>query len=156
MEPTRRVEFGSAFSLRIPEGWEAEPDEEEGIDIAAPDGPGLLHLVPIPQPPGEMLDPAEELYAFLEDLGIELEEDEVEDVELAGGAEMALCEYLAEAEDEDAEEGDGESATYWIVAVATAPGDLVFASYSCPAGEEEAERETIRGILASLRPPASP
>lgn len=153
MEPTRRVEFGDDFALLIPEGWEAEPDEEEGVDVASPDGVGLLHLVPIRQPPGEMLDPAEELYAFLEDLGIELEEDEVEDVALADGAEMALCEYLAETE-EDAEEGE-ESATYWIVAVATAPGELVFASYSCPAGEEETEREAVRGILASLRLPAA-
>lgn len=147
MLPKREVEFEGAFSLSAPAEWEAEPDEEEGLNVASPDGPGLLHLLAIPQPPGEMLDPAEELYAFLEDQGIELEEDEVEDVELAGGAELAVCEYLAEAEEED----DEESATFWMVAVATAPGTLVFASYSCPAGEEEAEREAVREILASLR-----
>ena len=147
MKPTRDVEFENAFSVTIPDGWEVERDEEEGINLASPDGPGLLHIVPIEQPPGEMLDPAEELYAFLEDQGIELEEDEVEDVELTGDAELALCEYLAEADEEE----DDERATYWMVAVATAPGKLVFGNYSCPAGEEEAERETVRAILASLR-----
>lgn len=147
MQPKREVEFPGAFALDVPAAWEAEPDEEGGLDLASDDGPGLLHLVAIPQPPGEMLDPAEELYAFLEDQGIELEEDEVEDVALAEGAELAVCEYLAEADEEE----DDERATFWMVAVATAPGRLVFASYSCPAGEEEAERETVREILASLR-----
>jgi len=147
MLPNREVEFEDAFTLSVPAQWEAERDEEEGVNLLSPDGPGLLHLLSIPQPAGEMLDPAEELYAFLEDQGIELEEDEVEDVELAGGAELAVCEYLAEAEEEE----DEERATYWMVAVATAPGSLVFASYSCPAGEEEAEREVVREVLASLR-----
>jgi hypothetical protein len=135
------------FEVSIPAGWEAEHDTEEGgLVVGAPDGVGLLHLVAFPQPPGEMPDPAEELYAFLEGQGIELEEDEVEDLELEGGAELSLCEYLSE--DEDEVEGE---VTYWLVAVATAPGVLVFGSYSCPAGEEEAEREAIRKALASLR-----
>ncbi len=146
MQPKRDLEFQGAFALSLPAAWEAEPDEEEGINLASPDGPGLLHLLSIPQPAGEMLDPAEELYAFLEDQGIELEEDEVEDVELPGSAGMAVCEYLAEQE-----EDEEESATFWIVAVATAPGVLVFGSYSCPAGEAAAEREKVRDILASLR-----
>ncbi len=75
---------------------------------------------------------------------MELEEDEVEDVPLEDGAEMAVCEYLSEDEDE------GDS-LFWMVGVATAPGALVFATYFCPAGEEEAERETVRAALASLR-----
>ena len=36
-------------------------------------------------------------------------------------------------------------------AVATAPGNLVFASYTCPAGREDEERETVRDILTTLR-----
>lgn len=147
MKLTRGVEFENAFALMLPDGWEAERDEEEGLNITAPDGPGLLHMVPITQPAGEMLDPAEELYAFLEDQGIELEEDEVEDLELDGAAELAVCEYITEAEVDE----DEESATFWMVAVVTAPGTLVFCHYTCPAGEEQAERETIRAILATLR-----
>jgi hypothetical protein len=75
---------------------------------------------------------------------VELEEDEVEDVPLEGGAEMALCEFLSE----DEEEGDS---LYWMVGVATTPGALVFATYFCPAGDEEKERDVVRGALSSLR-----
>lgn len=151
--PRRDVEFEDVFTLSLPEGWEAERDEEEGLNVVGPEGTGLLHLIPIPQPEGEVLDPAEELYAFLEDQGVELEEDEVEDVELAEeDAELSLCEYLAEADEEE----DDERATFWMIAVATAPGLLIFGSYSCPAGEEEAERAAVREILASLRPHQRP
>jgi hypothetical protein len=135
----------AGFRVTIPGAWEWERDEEGGILLAHPEGVGLLHLVAFPQDdPGELLDPAEELYAFLEDQEIELEEDEVEDLLINEDTELAWCEYLAEDEEE------GES-VFSLVAVATAPGMVVFASYSCPAGEEEAERETIRGVLASLR-----
>ena len=144
-----RVTIDPAFDFEIPEGWEAEVDEEGGIAVTGPAGLGLLHLIAFEQPGDEPLDPAEELYIFLEAQGIELEEDEIEDLELPGGAELSLCEYLAEDEDEEGEE-EGEP-TYWMVAVATAPGNLVFGSYTCPAGDADAERETVRTILTSLR-----
>jgi len=149
MESSRRLEVEEGFSLSLPAQWVSEPDEEGGVSLYHPDGPGLLHLLAFPQPPGEMPDPAEELYAFLEEQGVELEEDEVEDLELPGGAELSLCEYLTEPE-EGEDEAEGEEATFWLNAVATAPGILVFCSYSCPAGEEEAELETVRAVLASL------
>ena len=85
MQPKREVEFEGAFALDVPGGLGGGAGRGGGAQPRLRDGPGLLHLVAIPQPAGEMLDPAEELYAFLEDQGIELEEDEVEDVELAGG-----------------------------------------------------------------------
>jgi hypothetical protein len=151
MREERRVKIDPEFVVAIPRGWEAEADEEGGVDIAAPEGPGLLHLIAFPQEPGEFLDPAEELYIFLEDQGVELEEDEVEDLELAEGQDLALCEYLSE----DEGEGSAERETYWMVGVATAPGNLVFCSYSCPAEQAEAERETVRSILGSLRLRAS-
>jgi hypothetical protein len=147
MTERERVALDPAFSLALPPGWAAEADEEEGVGVFAPDGVGLLHLVSFEHAGEEAPDPAEELYAFLEEQGVELEEDEVEDVELAGGAELSLCEYLAEPEED---EEDGEEATFWLNAVATAPGLLVFCSYSCPAGEEEAERDTVRAVLSSL------
>ncbi|HEX2191097.1 MAG TPA: hypothetical protein VHG51_19470 [Longimicrobiaceae bacterium] len=145
-EERRHVDEAGGFDVRVPEGWYAEADPEVGgVELAHPDGAGLLHLVGIPQPEGEFPDPAEELYSFLEEQGVELEEDEVEDLELEGGAEMAVCEYVSD----DEEEGSGE--TFWLVGVATAPGALVFATYSCAAGEEEEERETVLGALRSLR-----
>jgi hypothetical protein len=143
MSERERVTIDPAFSLSLPEGWVAEPDEEEGVSVYAPEGVGLLHLVAFPASEDHEPDPADELYAFLEEQGIEIEEDEVEDVELPAGAELALCEYLSEEEEED-------ETTYWLVGVAMSPATLVFVSYSCPSGEEEKERASIREILTSL------
>jgi hypothetical protein len=146
MSETTYTDTEGGFEVRIPAGWRAERDEQAGgVEVAHPDGAGSLHLVGIPQPAGEFPDPAEELYGFLEEQGVELEEDEVEDVPLTGDAELALCEYITE--DEEADEG----ATFWLVGVATAPGGLVFASYSCAAGEEDEERDTVRELLSTLR-----
>lgn len=131
------------FSVRLPPGWSATPDAEHGgAELWGPKEHGPLHLVGIPQPDGEWPDPAEELYAFLDEQGVELEEDEVEDVALGDSAELALCEYLAEDDDPAA------GATYWLIAVATTPGSLVFGTYSAAAGEQDTE--TVREILASL------
>jgi hypothetical protein len=149
-----RVTIDPAFDLDLPEGWSAVPDEEGGISVTGPQGIGLLHLIAFEQPGAEDLDPAEELYTFLEDQGIELEEDEIEDLELAGGADLSLCEYVAEEEEEEEEEAEptaGGETTYWMVGVATIPGNLVFSSYTCPAESMDRERTTIRDILATLR-----
>lgn len=132
------------FTLVPPPGWSAAPDEEDGgLEVWPEKGAGTLHLISF-DADDQAPDPAEELYAFLADRDVELEEDDVVDVALADGAELALAEY--EAEDED--EGD---VTFWLVGVATAPGALVFATYICPAGEHEAEAEQVRAALASLR-----
>lgn len=144
-----RLVVEDRFDVRIPPGWTHEPDEEGGVLLASGSGTGLLHMVSFEQGGEEVLDPAEELYAFLEDQGLELEEDEVEDLQLEGGSELAYCEYLTEDDDDEAE-GD-ESSTFWLVGVATAAGGMVFCSYSCPAGSEDVEREGVLEILRSIR-----
>lgn len=135
-------EKDGSFELQLPAGWWYEPDEEGGLLVAKEDGVGLLHLIPFERGPGEEADPADELYAFLEDQEIELEEDEVEDVELLTGGSLALCEYLAE---------EGDELVYWMIGVATAPGQLLFASYSCPAEDQDQESESIRDLLAKVK-----
>ncbi|MEX2570797.1 MAG: hypothetical protein WD737_05785 [Gemmatimonadota bacterium] len=130
-----------AFELTLPDGWFLEQDEEEGALVTSETAHGFLHLVEFARGPEDATDPAEELYAFLEEQEIQLEEDEVEDLPLGETGELALCEYLADEEDE---------ATYWMIAVATTPGRLLFANYSCAAGDEEGERELIRTILSTL------
>ncbi|HSU16864.1 hypothetical protein [Longimicrobium sp.] len=133
------------FELRVPAGWQAAPDEDgDGLEVWKEEGSGTLHLISFAPEGEDFPDPAEELYAFLQEQDVVLQEDEVEDVPLPGGAEMALCEYLTEDEDE------GES-LFWMVGVATAPGTMVFATYFCPAGEEARERDAVRGALASLQ-----
>jgi hypothetical protein len=151
MEDTLRTVAEEGFSVVVPPGWEAERDlEEGGLDIWDPEGPGDLHLVGFSNPGSDPSDPAEELYAFLEDQGIELEEDEIEDFELADGGALAICEYLAE---EEAEEG-GEVG-YSLLGVAALPGWLVFAQYTCEAGTENAERSDVLALLRSIRPAPS-
>src|SRR5688500_8424018 len=133
------------FTLVPPPGWATAPDEDEGgLEVWPQEGSGTLHLISFEAGGDDFPDPAEELYAFLDDRDVELEEDEVADVPLEDGSELAIAEY--EAEDED--EGD---VTYWLVGVATGPGALVFATYLCPAGEHETEAELVRASLATLR-----
>ena len=142
-ETTRYADPAGRFDLVVPPGWSADVDEEgDGVELWSEAGPGTLHLIGFGA--DGFADPAEELYAFLDEREIELEEDEVEDVPLEGDAELALCEYASEDED------DGEQ-LFWMVGVATGPGTLVFATYFCPAGEEAAERETVRQALGTLR-----
>jgi hypothetical protein len=144
-DAARKSDPDGRFDLIVPAGWSAEADEEDGgLEVWNESGVGTLHLIAFPQGADEFLDPAEELYAFLEERGVELQEDEVEDVVLEGDGELALCEYSSEDED------DGEE-LFWLVGVATAPGVLAFATYFCPAGAEEQERETILTALRSLR-----
>lgn len=150
-EPKRYVDPEHGIELELPAGWSARPDAEQGgTEISAESGgAGALHLLALPQPDDGFPDPAEELYAFLDDQGVELEEDEVEDLELPDGAEMALCEYIVASDDEDGDGDDDE--TFWLVGVATAPGQLVFATYLCAAEDADGEREAVRAILTSLR-----
>jgi hypothetical protein len=148
MGKTRYTDEEGGLEVRLPDGWEATRDEDRGLLVGASEGHGLLHLIPFARDQEEPLDPAEELYAFLEDHEIELQEDEIEDLALPGGAEMAVCEYLAE---------EAEEEVYWMVAVATGPGLLVFASYACPAARAEEERDGVRAVLTSLvLAPSSP
>ena len=148
MPPNRYHDRESGFSVLLPTGWTAEADPEEGGSVLFdPEGAGSLHLLGFPAPADEPLDPAEELFAFLEEDGIELEEEDVDDLPLTGSAAMAVCEYIAEPEEGDAD----EESTFWLIGVATAPERLVFATYSCAAGEEAAEREQVLSTLASLR-----
>ncbi|CAN5453426.1 hypothetical protein BH24GEM3_BH24GEM3_16550 [soil metagenome] len=139
------------FRIRVPEGWAVRHDPEEaGVELHDPEESGVLHLMGFSQEGEEPADPAEELYSFLEEQGIELQEDEVEDLELAGGAEMAVCEFLSEEED-PANEEEAEDPTHWLVGVATTPGVLVFATYSCSADEAEKQLPIVRTALGSLR-----
>jgi hypothetical protein len=138
-DPERR------FDLVVPRGWLAAPDEEDGgVEVWNDEGAGTLHLIAFEASVDEFPDPAEELYAFLDERGVELEEDEVEDVPLEDGSELALCEFTSEDEE------DGE-ALFWMVGVATAPGIVAFATYFCPAGQEARERDTVRLALTTLR-----
>lgn len=148
MASAERLVVEDTFEVRVPAGWTYERDEEGGVLLASETGTGLLHMVSFEQDGEQVLDPAEELYVFLEDQGVELEEDEVEDLDLPDGSELAYCEYLTE---EDETEGEEEASTFWLVGVTTSPAAVVFCSYSCPAGSQDQEREGVLAILGSIR-----
>lgn len=141
MSLTRHLDDRGYFHIDYPDPWVAEEDGEGGVLIFREEGQGLLHLMPFERSDDDA-DPAEELYAFLADQDIEIEEDEVEDLDLAGTGSMAICEYVAEEVEEE---------VFWLVGVATTPGRLLFVSYSCPSGEERAEREAVRRMLETIR-----
>jgi hypothetical protein len=139
------VESETAFEARLPDGWQAAPEPEEGgAEFWHPEGAGVLHLYGFAQPAGDWPDPAEELYAFLDEQEIELEEDEIETIETAVGGELAVCEFL--------EEDDDGEASFWLVGVAVLPRLLVFAHYICEPGEADSERAAVMDVLRSLRP----
>jgi hypothetical protein len=136
-----------AYAIRLPEGWEAEREEGgDGVDLYAAEGVGELHLLGFEASADEPPDPGEELFAFLDENEVVLEEDEVEDVSLADGGDLAFCEYVSE--DEESGESD-----FWLIGVAALPGALVFAHYICPAGEEHLEREAVLEALRTIRLP---
>ena len=144
-QPQRHLDPDGLFDLVVPPGWSAAPDEEDGgLEVWDEQGAGTLHLIAFAQGSEEFPDPAEELYAFLDERSVELEEDEVEDVPLEDGSELALCEFASEDEE------DGE-ALFWMVGVATTPGTICFATYFCAAGEEEKERGSVKLALTTLR-----
>jgi hypothetical protein len=138
-----------SFEVTLPASWQTEKDGEGGLLLFTEEGNGLLHLMPFARDPNDQedVDAGEELFAFLAEQEIELNEDEVEDVELAGGV-MALCEYAEENGDD--EDDDGEEEVFWLVGVVVGADQIIFASYSCPLGEEEAESVLAREILGSL------
>jgi Icc-related predicted phosphoesterase len=138
------AEHGYAFDL--PAGWTAAPDPDgDGEELFHPEGAGIVHLVPLSAGTGEE-DPAEELYAFLDEQGVELEEDEVEDIELEGGGLLSYCEFGME---EELDEGEGTEEVRWLVGIASGPRGLLLITYSAPEGEE-AEVAAVRALLATL------
>ena len=60
-------ERDGSFDLSLPDGWDLERDEGGGLLASTADGCGLLHLIPFERDSAETADPADELYAFLED-----------------------------------------------------------------------------------------
>ncbi len=137
------------FRLALPEGWEAEGDEEP-LTFHHPDGPGALQVTaqaPRPLKPGERIDVFLMLRAFLRGIGVDIDETRAERSS-GRGLERASCEYVGD----DPEGGRA----FWRVWMVTNHDILVFLTYACPEEDREAEREAVDGIVAALElaPPA--
>lgn len=131
------------YRLTLPDGWEADEEEEGVAAIYAPEGAGALQVsaqTPRPLPPGGRIDVFLMLRAFLKQTGVEfIEEGATRRTER--GLDWASYEHTGDS-------GDGELLfRSWMV---TNHDVLVFLTYACPVDVGDAERAAIDAIVASL------
>ena len=132
------------FRLELPEGWVAD-ESEEPLTFTPPRGDGMLQVTvqdPRPLKPGEKLDPALLLVAFLGQAGVTLGPAGARS-HGAGGLDWAEAEWTEEAED--------VGPVSWRGWIATNHDLFAFLTYACPAGQEEADRAELGSMLASFR-----
>ena len=131
------------YRLTLPDGWEADEEEEGVVAIYAQDGAGALQVsaqTPRPLPPGGKIDVFLMLRAFLKQTGVEF-------VEEAGtrrtekGIDWASYEHTDDS---------GEEELLYRSWMATNHDILVFMTYACPTENGDAERAAVDGIVASL------
>ena len=131
------------FRLELPEGWEADGDEDP-VSVYQPEGPGALQVsaqAPRPLPPGGKIDAYLLLRAFLKQTGVEFDDLDARRYS-ERGYDWASCEY--EADDPD---GGG---LLWRAWMATNHDLVVFLSYCCREEDRDRERAAVDAIIASL------
>ena len=131
------------YRLTLPDGWEADEEEEGVVAIYEPEGAGALQIsaqTPRPLPPGGKIDVFLMLRAFLKQTGVEfIEEAGVRRTEK--GLDWASYEYTGDL-------GEGELLfRSWM---ATNHDILVFLTYACPVEDGDAERAAVDAIVTSL------
>jgi hypothetical protein len=131
------------YRLNLPDGWEADEEEEGVVGIYKPEGAGALQVsaqTPRPLPPGGKIDVFLMLRAFLKQTGVDfVEEAAVRRTER--GLDWASYEYIGDS-------GEGQLLIRsWM---ATNHDLLVFMTYACREEDKEVERATVDGIIASL------
>ena len=131
------------YRLNLPDGWEADEEEEGVVGIYKPEGAGALQVsaqTPRPLPPGGKIDVFLMLRAFLKQTGVDfVEEAAVRRTER--GLDWASYEYIGDS-------GEGQLLIRsWM---ATNHDLLVFMTYACREEDKEVERATVDGIISSL------
>ena len=131
------------YRLTLPEGWEADADESP-VAIYHPDGAGALQVTaetPRPLPPGGKIDVFLMLRAFLKQTGVDFDES-LARRSTERGLDRAFYEYTAESPEE------GE--ILWRSWMVTNHDIVVFLTYACRKEDEDRERASVDGIVASL------
>jgi hypothetical protein len=131
------------YRLTLPGGWEADEDESP-VAIYHPDGAGALQVTaetPRPLPPGGKIDVFLMLRAFLKQTGVDFDES-LARRSTERGLDRAFYEYTAESPEE------GE--ILWRSWMVTNHDVVVFLTYACRKEDEDRERATVDGIVASL------
>ena len=131
------------YRLTLPDGWEADEEEEGVAAIYEPEGAGALQVsaqTPRPLPPGGKIDVFLMLRAFLKQTGVDFVE-EAATRRTDRGLDWASYEYTGDS-------GEGELLfRSWMV---TNHDILVFLTYACRTEDGDAQRAAIDGIVASL------
>ncbi len=140
----REFEKKGWYRITIPDGWEVDGDEEP-VSIYRTEGAGALQVTaqdPRPLKPGERIDVTLMLRAFLRGTGVDLADTESRRW-AEGGLEWAACEYAGDSPE--------EGTLVWRLWMATNHDLLVFLTYACREEEKALERETVDGMVATLR-----
>jgi len=131
------------FRLTLPDGWEADEEEEGVAAIYKPEGAGALQVsaqTPRPLPPGGKIDVFLMLRAFLKQTGVDFVE-ETATRRTERGLDWASYDYTDD-------QGEGEvHVRSWM---ATNHDILVFLTYACHDEDKEVERAAVDGIVSSL------
>jgi hypothetical protein len=131
------------YRLSLPDGWEADEEEEGVVAIYTPEGAGALQIsaqTPRPLPPGGKIDVFLMLRAFLKQTGVDFVE-EAATRRTERGLDWASYEYTGDL-------GEGELLfRSWMV---TNHDLLVFLTYACPVEDGDAERVAVDAVVASL------
>lgn len=131
------------FRLTLPDGWEADGDEEP-VAIYHPDGAGALQITaetPRPLPPGGKIDVFLMLRAFLKQTGVDFDES-LATRTTEKGLDRAFYEYTAESPE--------EGKAVWRSWMVTNHDIVVFLTYACRKEDEDRERDLVEGIIRSL------
>jgi len=131
------------YRLELPEGWEVDEDEDP-VAVYHPDGAGALQVTaqtPRPLPPGGKIDVFLMLRAFLKQTGVDFDET-LATRSFSGGLDRAFYEYGADSPE--------EGRVLWRSWMVTNHDIVVFLTYACREEDQDLERGTIDGIVASL------
>ena len=131
------------YRLSLPEGWEADEDEDP-VAIYDPQGAGALQVTaetPRPLPPGGKIDVFLMLRAFLKQTGVDFEEEEARRF-TERGLDWARYEYVAPSPE------DGQ--LLWRTWMATNHDQVVFLTYACREEDGDRERAQVDAIIESL------
>ena len=131
------------YRLTLPDGWEADEEEEGVAAIYEPEGAGALQVsaqTPRPLPPGGKIDVFLMLRAFLKQTGVDfVEEAAVRRTER--GLDWASYEHTGDS-------GEGELLfRSWMI---TNHDLLIFMTYACREEDKDVERATVDAIVSSL------
>jgi hypothetical protein len=131
------------YRLTLPDGWEADEEDEGVAAIYEPEGAGALQVsaqTPRPLPPGGKIDVFLMLRAFLKQTGVDF-------IEEAGtrrtekGLDWATYEHTADS---------GEGDLLYRSWMATNHDILVFLTYACRVEDGNAQRPVVDAIVGSL------